>query len=138
MKVNYKKQGKRNLASGRRFELRVRKDLEEKGWVCSKWQNNVDLEKGKLISAKQGIFHKTSTGFPDFVIYRELIAKAHNPYQEELIKYDINGVEAKSNGYLTQEEKKKCRWLLKNRIFNKIIIAKKGKKRGKIKYEEFK
>jgi len=42
--IDKKKQGKRNRESGRRFELKVRKDLEEKGWVCSKWMNQVIFE----------------------------------------------------------------------------------------------
>ena len=42
--INKKKQGKKNRASGQRFELKVRKDLEEKGWIVSKWMNNVKLE----------------------------------------------------------------------------------------------
>ena len=39
--MNSKKQGKKNRASGQRFELKVRKDLESKGWIVSKWMNNV-------------------------------------------------------------------------------------------------
>ena len=49
--------------------------------------------------------------------------------------YVILGVEAKSNGFLTKEEKEKMNWLLENNIFSKILIAKKGKKRGEIVYE---
>ena len=56
------------------------------------------------------------------------------PYQET----EIMGVEAKSNGYLTKEEKEKCKWYLDSNIFSKILIAKKGKKRGQIEYIEFK
>ena len=43
-KIDYKKQGKSNLAAGRRFENKVRKDLEAKGWIVSRWQNNVKFE----------------------------------------------------------------------------------------------
>ena len=39
-------QGKKNRAAGARFELKVRKDLEDKNWIVSKWMNNVDLIKG--------------------------------------------------------------------------------------------
>ena len=39
-----KTQGKKNRAAGARFELKVRKDLEEKGWVVSKWMNQVVFE----------------------------------------------------------------------------------------------
>ena len=40
---NKVKQGKQNRAAGTRFELKVRKDLEDKGWIVSKWMNNVEL-----------------------------------------------------------------------------------------------
>ena len=51
--------------------------------------------------------------------------------------YDITGVEVKSRGYLKPEEKEKCKILLKLKTFNKILIAKKGKKPGEIIYEDF-
>ena len=52
--------------------------------------------------------------------------------------YEVIGVESKSNGYLTKEEKEKVKWLLKNKIFSKILIAKKSKVRGEIIYDEIK
>lgn len=39
------KSGKLSRAAGARFELNVRKDLEEKGWIIDKWTNNVEFEK---------------------------------------------------------------------------------------------
>jgi hypothetical protein len=39
------KQGKKSRRDGGIFERKVRLDLEEKGWVISKWQNNVEFEK---------------------------------------------------------------------------------------------
>lgn len=84
-------QGKRNKAAGQRFELKVRKDLEDKGWIVSKWMNNVELEiiphvlkeleiKGKLIPAKHkfrgpGIPMAIGTGMPDFVCFKKLSGK---------------------------------------------------------------
>ncbi|KKM67279.1 hypothetical protein LCGC14_1472770 [marine sediment metagenome] len=154
MKIDKQKQGKRNLASGRRFELKVYKDLEEKGWICARWTKNVELNPvrlqsadfgnkgkpsidikgniGKLVPAKQGKFRKTSTGFPDFITFRTSVDVRSDKYY-----YDVCGVESKSNGYLDKEEKEKCRWLLDNNVFSKIFIAKKGKVRGKIEYKEF-
>ena len=136
---SYQKQGKKNQQAGARFERKVRADLEDKGWIVSKWQNNVefyiDAQKsphvfGKLIPAKQGRFRKTSTGFPDFICMKRIsMIPAPN--------YEVFGVEAKSKGYLSKEEKEKCKWLLDNNIFNKILIASKGKKRGSIEYNEF-
>ena len=38
------KKGKKARASGSRFELQVRKDLENKGWIVDKWNNNVEFE----------------------------------------------------------------------------------------------
>lgn len=131
MKIDYKKQGKRNLEKGRRFEVKVYKDLEAKKWICARWTKNVDLKKDKLIPAKQGRFRKVSTGFPDYIIFRSW-ANANDRLRE------VIGVECKSNGYLTKEEKEKARWYLENNVFPKFIIASKGKKRGTIKYKEFK
>ena len=180
--------GKKARSSGARFELKVRHDLESKGWVVDKWSNNVELEKmkypknippiildpndnegkrdqardyilndgkkGKLIPSKhkfRGVGRPMAigTGFPDFVAFRytdqhivysdiesNLNFKgkeyASNPFLHEVI-----GVEVKSNGYLTKEEKEKCQWLISNDIFSKILIASKGKKRGEIVYIEF-
>ncbi len=158
-KVDMKKIGKQNRASGQRFELRVRKDLEEKGWIVSKWMNNVDLSDykideegedkfgkydgcspGKLIPAKHkfrgpGIPMAIGTGFPDFICYHELTMLKPTKIGNEIMRhYSIIGCEVKSNGYLTKEEKAKVKWLLENNIFSKILIAKKGKKRGEIEY----
>jgi hypothetical protein len=38
------KQGKKNRASGARFELKVRENLENQGWTVSKWQNQIEFE----------------------------------------------------------------------------------------------
>ena len=208
-KKDKKLMGKKSKAAGGRFELKVRKDLESKGWIVSKWMNNVEfsdagslndeiyecpkckirldnfhvadsfenpernypmdmyverfaqtlslnsekhkkrcgeyLKKicdgpscrkiGKLIPAKHkfrgpGIPMSIGTGFPDFIIFRELILGPNRFYL-------VSGVESKMNGILDKIEKEKCSWLLKNNIFSKILIAKKGKKRGEIVYNEF-
>ena len=155
--IDKKKQGKRNLEKGRRFENKVRKDLESKNWVVSRWQNNVEISKiekdtdiiGKLIPARQGKFRKTSTGFPDFIAYKP---PSYNDPIFKATKYEIKekdiklegkflveliGIECKTNNYLDKEEREKCKWLLENNIFSKIFIASKGKK-GEIIYKEFK
>ena len=142
--MNKKKQGKKNRESGRRFELKVRKDLESKGWIVSKWMNNVEFEEipdddgipsevTHLIPAKhkfrgKGMPMAIGTGFPDFICF----------YQSSFCKENIiMGVEAKSKGYLDKEERAKCDWLIKNNIFSRILIAQKGKKRGEIIYENY-
>ena len=66
------------------------------------------------------------TGFPDFV-----------GFKVDKKKYNVIGIEAKGNGWLDQNEKKKCKFLLEKKIFPKILIAKKGKKRGEIEYIDF-
>ncbi len=73
LKIDKKTQGKQNRAAGARFELKVRKDLEDNDWVVSKWMNNVRLDKDYcgLIPAKHkfrgvGIPMAIGTGFSDF------------------------------------------------------------------------
>ena len=131
------KKGKKSRASGVRFELKVKENLEKMGWVVSKWMNTVDYEGegkiGKLVPAKRKFnpFFKAltiGTGFPDFVCFK----KNESGY------YDVIGVEVKKAGYLDRIEKGMCEWLIQNKIFNKILVAKKSKKRGEIEYIEFK
>lgn len=126
------KKGKNVRAQAARFELKVRRDLEEKQRVVDKWNNNVDLEQGKLIIAKKKFnpFSKVmtiGTGFPDFVSIKHIQGES----------YSVIGVEVKMNGILSKIEKQKCAWYLKNKIFSAIWIAKKGEKRGEIIYEDF-
>ncbi|KKN27630.1 hypothetical protein LCGC14_0862670 [marine sediment metagenome] len=163
--MDKKIQGKKNRAAGTRFERKVREDLESKGWIVSKWMNNVGLQKensidvcgipaegggfiyGKLIPAKHrfrgpGIPMSMGTGFPDFVAISENWYLIHSlkPLLSTIPKglKIVYGIEVKSNGYLDKEEKEKCMWLLKKNIFSNILIASKGEKRGEIKYKEVK
>lgn len=128
--------GKKSRAAGTRFEAKVRQHLEEIGWIVSKWMNTVDYEKngkiGKLVPAKRKYnpFLKVlgiGTGFPDFIAF-----KKNNDG-----KYEVIGVEVKIRGYLDQIEKGMCQWLLQSKVFSKILIAKRGKKRGEIEYIDF-
>jgi len=124
--------GKRSRAAGARFELKVRKDLEAQNLIIDKWTNNIDLEKNILVPAKRKFnpYLKVlgiGTGFPDFIGIK-ILGKGYN----------IIGIEVKANGWLDKIEKEKCKWLLKNKIFSKILIAKKAEKRGKIEYIDFK
>jgi hypothetical protein len=127
--------GKKSKSGGASFELRVRRDLEEKNWIVVKWTNNI--EENKIIPAKR-VFKKFNknmgvmtigTGFPDFLAFQLIENK----------KYRIIGVEVKSNGNLKKIEKEKCAWYLKNEIFEQILIAKKIKEKNKIhvEYENF-
>ena len=153
-------QGKKNRAAGARFELKVRHDLESKGWIVDKWSNNVSevfeqdigeyvrrLEPAKHKFRGPGIPMVMGTGFPDFIAYKFI--QGFPKKEDEVLLcsdglnismydgWEIIGVESKSNGYLSKEEKEKCKWLLDNNKFSKILIASKGKKRGEIVYKEF-
>lgn len=128
--------GKKSRAAGARFELKVRAELEKLGWTVSKWMNTVELDKeegiGKLVPAKRKFnpYLKVlgiGTGFPDFVCFRKTEKEC----------YDVIGLEVKGNGYLDKVEKGMCHWLTENKIFSRILIAKKGKKKGQIEYVDF-
>ena len=134
------KKGKKSKASGARFELRVRQDLEDKEWIVDKWSNNVDLEKKEIVAAKKGWkfnpFRRImmpvaqGTGFPDFIAFQQLSEK----------RYEIMGVEVKLNGLLSKQEKEKCKFLLDKKIFGQILIAKKKQigRRIAVEYMDFK
>ncbi len=134
-KKELSKRGKKSRAKGQRFETKVRQDLENMGWVVSKWMNTVDYERegktGKIVPAKRKYnpFLKAlsiGTGFPDFICFKR---------QEQ--GFDVIGLEVKGNGYLDKIEKDMCIWLLENKIFSRILIAKNSKDKGKIEYVDF-
>ena len=76
MLTEKQKQGKRNKVSGRNFEVRVRKDLELKGWIVLKNPNNVIDNQFKQGKSKYNPFTKrlmmNSAGFPDFICFRRI------------------------------------------------------------------
>lgn len=127
------KSGSKSRSGGSQFELRVRKDLEAKGWIVDKWSNNLDLDENKIHPAKRRFarFNKNmgvmtiGTGFPDFIAF-QLMEKG---------RYKIIGVEVKMNGILSKIEKEKCCWYLRNNIFSEILIAKKIKEKNRVRVE---
>jgi hypothetical protein len=138
------KRGKKSRAAGQKFEIKVREDLEKKGWIVSKWINTVDYDKNKIVSAKRKYnpFSKILTigvGFPDFICFKRIDKKEEEEtiegtsIPEEYIKkdnkevFDVIGLEVKSNGYLDQIEKGMCIWYLENKIFSRILIARKSR-----------
>ena len=136
MTKNNSIRGKKERAAGGRFELKVRQHLEELGWIIGKWMNTVDQDKngkiGKLVPAKRKYnpFLKAlgiGVGFPDFVAFK----------RNENGSYEVIGVEVKSNGYLDKIEKGMCYWLLENKIFSRILIAKALKKGRKLEIEYY-
>jgi hypothetical protein len=136
-KRNYSKQGKRNRAAGNRFERKVRKDMEAKGWILDKWTNNIDLEEKKIVPAKRKYNPflralSVGTGFPDFIAI-----KVNKKGKNNLI-----GIEVKRKGYLSKIEKEKCKIYLQKKLFSEILIAKetkdkKDKRKTKIEYINF-
>lgn len=131
--TDFKEQGKRNRTKGALFETKVRNDLEEKGWIVTKWMNTVDFLKDKVVPAKRKFnpFTKVmtiGTGFPDFLAYKK---------NEEL--FEVMGIEVKSNGSLDKFEKGQAIWYLEKAIIPKILIAKKKKegRKTKIDYVDF-
>ena len=145
--IDKKAQGRRNRASGQRFELFVRKDLTEKGWIVDKWSNTIEFSEyegaisSQLIPAKRkyagpGRPMAIGTGFPDFIAFRRL-GEFARPFEGETqitgTSYEVIGVECKVGKYLDKEEKSKCQWYLDNNIFSKILIAWKSKEGRKIK-----
>lgn len=130
------KLGKRSKARGSAFEREVRLDLEMKGYICSKWMNQVEFDEngvGKLVAAKPkfcgfGRPMMLSSGFPDFMAYK----------LDTLNFEGILGVEAKINGYLDKTEKEKVKWLLDNKVFDKILVAHQEKdgRKNVIEYKE--
>jgi len=67
-----------------------------------------------------------TAGFPDFIAFKPKEGRK-----------EIISIEVKADGWLNKEEIEKCRWLIDNKVFSKILIAKKGKKRGEIEYIDF-
>jgi hypothetical protein len=139
-KIDYSKQGKRNRAAGVRFEAKVRENLEEMGWIVNKWMNNIDYSKNKVVPAKRKYnpYRKAmviGTGFPDFMCFR----KADYESSEGGDRGEVLGIEVKRNGYLDKVEKGMCIWLLENKIFSRILIAKAAKNGRKleVEYDDF-
>ena len=133
-KIDYSKQGKRNRARGQLFEIKVREDLEDKGWIVTKWMNTVDFDRDKIAPARRkwNPFTKSlsiGTGFPDLLCF-----KKNKKF------FEVIGVEVKTNGSLDKFEKGQCVWYLEKGFIPRILIAKKTKEGNRVvvKYEDFK
>ena len=128
MKIDKQKQGRTNRRKGAEFEKKVRKHLEERGWIVDKWTNNVkevetndgkleNIKRLKLVPARSNRFNSRSCGFPDFVCFKNLN-----------LGFKVMAVECKTRKYLDKEEKAKVQWYLENKIFGKIYVAYEDKK----------
>jgi hypothetical protein len=166
--TDYKKQGKKNRASGKAFELKVRADLESKGWIVFRNSNDVEFGKGSVLldltkqDMKNGIVGKalcnsakfsqakskwnpftrrpmmTQSGFPDFVCVR-LVPKEKISGLIQYPTWHIQFVECKVNGTLSKTEKEKIEWI-KCDLQIPVFVASKEKE-GRtvvVKYEEMK
>ena len=117
-KAELKAQGKRNKAKGAKFEKKTREHYEEMGYMVTKFRNNIDLQTGEIIPAKNfyipGRGNVMGSGFPDFVAFKHIGA----PIAEQ---YEVIFIEAKLNGFLSKEEKEKLKILTE--LGHKILIA---------------
>lgn len=114
------KLGKTARRKGAEFERRVRLDLENRGWIVSKWANTIEY--GRIIPAKWNRFRWGSTGFPDFLCFRKT---GEN--------YEVILVESKMSKLISRKEKEMIQNYLKRGI--KCFIAYKGKI-GEVRYLE--
>ena len=118
MPTDYKKQGKTNRRKGKDFELKARKYFEAKGWIVSKFANNIDLEKDCMkpagIKYIPGRGMMPGLGFPDFVMFKKrgcalCYARTGIMTKEN---YQVLFVECKLNNILSKLEKQKLQWLV--------------------------
>lgn len=123
------KQGRISRRKGKAFELRVRKDLESKGWIVFRNSNDVIDNKFKQTTGHWNPFTKTimvsQTGFPDFICIKQVGIEIFTTRYFEF-------VECKINGKLDKTEKEKIDWV-NNNLKIPVIIA--SKKDGEIIYE---
>jgi len=150
-------QGKKNKASGAKFELRVRKHFEDQGWIVDKWSNNVEFDKCTCTKEIKGVFAQCPQhSITDLDNLNKLkgtlkpAKRAYNPFKKAYAigtgfpdfiafrllagtdLYEVIGVECKVGKYLDKEEKAKCQWYLNNNVFSKILIAYKTKVKNRI------
>lgn len=156
--VDKKKQGKQNRQSGLKFERQVRADLEKRGWIVTKWMNNIEFQTvnkgviktinsnvkavkteldGKIVPAKRKYNPykralSIGSGFPDFVAFKI-----------NGLDYKVIFVEAKKSKYLDKEEKEKCKIIQEREEIPDVWIAYRATKVGDarksvIKYIRFK
>ena len=156
------KMGKASRAAGKKFELKVRHDLESKGWIVCKWQNNVEfdgkvvggpviikntdktvydcsnplrVEKiGKLIPAKHTFnwFTKAMSAGNGFPDFICFKYREGSSMEMQTDLFDVQLVESKMTGKLDKTEKSKIEWIKQNLKIPCLVASKNGKE---IKYE---
>ncbi|MBN2890929.1 MAG: hypothetical protein JXL97_03605 [Bacteroidales bacterium] len=120
-KSELQEMGRKSRQRGMLFEVKVREDLESKGWIVTKWMNTVDFERDKVGPARRKFnpFTKSlsiGTGFPDLLCFKK---------NGDL--FEVIGVEVKTGGLLDKFEKGQALWYLEKGIIPRILIAKKEK-----------
>ena len=81
------------------------------------------------------------SGFPDFIVMQKWdCCECESKRKKQVNTHEIIGVESKMDGKLDKAEKEKCKWMIENNIFSKILIASKTKVKNKIvvEYTEWK
>lgn len=138
MTIEKSKMGKASRAAGKRFELKVRADLESKGWIVFRNSNDVKPNKLSQTTFSQTTGHwnpftnrimTAQSGFPDFICVKQYYSK-----EFYVLSSEVQFVESKMAGYLGDIEKEKVKWI-KDNLKIPVIVAFKGKKRGEIVYE---
>ena len=116
-KAELKAQGKKNKQLGARFEKKTRELSEADGWVVTKFRCNI--ENNQIIPARNyyipGRGNVMGSGFPDFLMVREKEISELGPL------YEVIFLECKLNGWLSKEEKEKCKVLID--MGHKVVIA---------------
>jgi len=161
--VDRKKLGKAGRAAGKRFEVKVREDLEKKGWIVFRNSNDVEFMEGAIVKIsgekdqikgtdiitksnyKDGVFKQAKSkwnpftkmpmslqsGFPDFICIK--CHEGWNTYAEGRV--EVQFVECKLERNIDKIEKTKVEWI-KSNLHIPVFLARKGEKRGTVKYEE--
>lgn len=154
--IDKRKQGKRNRANGAAWERKISEDLERKGWIVSKWHNQVEFgtltgPNGEFVSSKyKDLILQNGDHWKGCIGRLTKVKLKFNPFTHSMMMisggfpdfiayirvpdsqyYQVVGVECKLGKYLDAEEKEKCRWLLGHGVFSRILVAtkiKEGKK----------
>jgi hypothetical protein len=138
--LDKRKLGKKSRAAGKRFELRVREDLERQGQIVFRNSNDVTPVQETNIGEYERFFKQAKSkwnwitkrpmgiqnGFPDFLILKQ---------RDDGHGFVVKFVECKLGKYLDKEEKEKVRWI-KEKLKIPVLIASRGIKRGEIIYND--
>ena len=109
--------------------------------ACEEKVTHGRLVKAKAKWAGPGRPMMMGSGFPDFIVMQKWdCCECESKRKKQVNTHEIIGVESKMDGKLDKAEKEKCKWMIENNIFSKILIASKTKVKNKIvvEYTEWK